>query len=320
MWFPASRPTVPASSRYPFGARRDHGARSHDCEAARGQLGRNAKPAERNEPRARECSVARFSRRRDPVITTSPGGPGHHPVKGRVPALMPPCFFAAAALFFVAAMAASPFSAPLLLVHFYAPHILGLSHMLTLGWVSMTMVGVLSRYVPALVKRPLPRPGVAVVQGASFVAGVVGLVVSFFGGWWYLTTAAAALLLLSVVLLVSWLWPLLVCSGRRGVGELGILVASGFFLAAAALGLLLALHKLHPFLGGGMLTNLGAHVALAAVGWVGITACALSFRFIPAFLMPALDRVAAARRQVIALSLLVPVLAAAALARDALVV
>jgi hypothetical protein len=220
---------------------------------------------------------------------------------------------------FAAALAGAPFVAPDLLDHFYAPQVLGLTHMLTLGWITMTMMGVLYRYVPALVKRPLPRPGIAIAQWVTFVAGVTALVASFFAGWWYLTVAAAASIVVSIVLLVSWLWPLLAGGGKRGVAEIGIFAASCSLLAAAALGFLLALHKIQPFLGGGFFTNLGAHVALAAVGWVGIAACALSFRFLPAFLLPALDRVAAARVQVIALTLLVPFLAVALLARSALV-
>ncbi|HZR81454.1 MAG TPA: hypothetical protein VFD92_10200 [Candidatus Binatia bacterium] len=238
----------------------------------------------------------------------------HHQVSGRTAALLPPCFFAAAALFFAAALTASPFVAGRLLVHFYDPAILALTHMLTLGWISMTMMGVLYRYVPALVKRPLPFPRLAWVQWSAFAAGVVGMAASFAVGAWNTTAAFAALVLVSAALLCATLWPLLRAAPNRGVAEIGIAAGSGFFVVAALLGTLLAANKTAGFLSGGTFTNLGAHVALAALGWVATIACALSFRFLPAFLLPELDRVEAARKQVVALAALVVVLAVALLA------
>jgi hypothetical protein len=67
-----------------------------------------------------------------------------------------------------------------------------------------------------------------------------------------------------------------------------------------------------------MLTNLGAHAHLAAVGWVGVTLCALSFRLLPAFLLPTVQFPAAARWLIIALTTAVILLVAALLARSEL--
>jgi hypothetical protein len=101
---------------------------------------------------------------------------------------------------------------------------------------------------------------------------------------------------------------------RRGVAEVGIVGASAFLVAAALVGLLLALNKEHYFLRGGTFTNLGAHVHLAALGWVGVTISALSFRFLPAFLLPTRDLTVAARRQVLLLAAWVVLLVASLLA------
>jgi hypothetical protein len=96
-------------------------------------------------------------------------------------------------------------------------------------------------------------------------------------------------------------------------------VATASFALAAVLGMLLALDKDLPFLGGSLLTNLSAHAHLAAVGWVGTTICALSFRFLPAFLLPEVDLTPAARRQVVLLAGGVTLLVALLLVRSALV-
>src|SRR5579885_610020 len=90
------------------------------------------------------------------------------------------------------------------------------------------------------------------------------------------------------------------CGARRGL-------ATTALVAAAILGTLLAADKQRGFLGGDVVTNLAAHAHLAALGWVGLTVCALSFRFLPAFLLPTAEVADAARR-------LVALLAAAVLA------
>src|SRR5579875_607234 len=208
----------------------------------------------------------------------------------RTAALLPPCFFAPAVAFFATALVLAPAVAPDLRTHFYQPHVLALVHMLTLGWISMVMMGVLYRYVPGLTKRPVPFPRLAVAQWASFVAGTTALIGGFWTGSWPTATAAAGTLATSAVLLCANLWPMLRAARRLGVAELGVGLATTALVAAAILGTLLAADKQRGFLGGDVVTNLAAHAHLAALGWVGLTVCALSFRFLPAFSPPRCSR------------------------------
>lgn len=240
----------------------------------------------------------------------------HHAVSDRTSALLPPLFLAPAAAFFTAALVLAPFLLHDALVHFYQPRLLAWTHMITLGWLSMAIIGVLYRYVPALVKRPLPAPRIALAQWLSFLLGVVGLIVHFWIGVWSGTAWAAGVLLLSALLLCVNMWPLLWHAPRRGAAEIGIFVATAFLVAAAALGTLLAINKTHPLLPGGLLGNLGAHAHVAAVGWVGVVVCALSFRFLPAFVLAALDASGAAQRLVVGLAAAVGGLAVGLLVRS----
>jgi hypothetical protein len=235
-------------------------------------------------------------------------------------ALLPPCFFAIAIAAFALALIAAPFLLGDLATFFYQPHLLALTHVLTLGWVSCTIQGVLYRYVPGLTKRPMPHPRLAVAQWATFAAGTAGLVGGFWAHRWPPTVGAAALLVVSAVLLCANMWPMLLASPRRGVAEVGLVVSTGFLVVAAALGMLLAADKVRPLLHGSVLTNLAAHAHLAALGWVGATIVALSFRFLPAFLMPAADVTPLAKRLVVALAVAVAVLATLLLARSPLTV
>jgi hypothetical protein len=248
----------------------------------------------------------------------APHGPGGPAAGDRTSALLRPCFFAPATFFFVAALVILPAIVRQLTDHFYQARVLAVTHMITLGWISMVMLGVLYRYVPGLTKGRLPAPRAAVAQWAIFVAGVVGLVVHFWLGRWTATALAAALLLVSALLVCRNLWPLLLRAPERGVAEVGVLLATGFFAVAAALGTLLAADKRWSLLGGSTITNLGAHAHLAALGWVGLTVCALSFRFLPAFLLPTRQLAGMGRWQVSALAVAVVLLAAALLARSPL--
>lgn len=231
-------------------------------------------------------------------------------------ALLPPCFFAPAVLAFATALVAARILLGELQFFFYQPRILALTHTLTLGWVSLTIQGVLYRYVPGLTKQAVPHPRLAVVQWVTFVVGAAGLVAGFWAHHWQPTLAAAALLVVSSFLLCVEMWPMLLRAPRRGVAEVGLFLSTAFLVLAATLGTLLVVDKLRPFLHGSVLTNLGAHAHLAALGWVGITIAALSFRFLPAFLLPTVDLTATARRLVIALAAAVSVLTVALLARS----
>src|SRR5262245_29126121 len=128
-------------------------------------------------------------------------------------------------------------------------------------------MGVLYRYVPGLTKQPLPYPRLAIVQWAAFVAGTAGLVGHLWLGRGNGAAWSAGVLAAAGVLLCVNLWTMIAQATGRGVAEVGIVGASGFLVAAALVGLLLALGKERHLLPGGTFTNLAAHVHLAAIGW-----------------------------------------------------
>jgi hypothetical protein len=99
--------------------------------------------------------------------------------------------------------------------------------------------------------------------------------------------------------------PCLIPSWRRGVAETGMSAAIFFLLIAAVLGLLLALDKTFGFLGGSVITNLAGHAHLAALGWVSLTICAVSYRMVPAFLLPGVELPRAATWQLYGLAVAV---------------
>ncbi len=206
----------------------------------------------------------------------------------RLAALVPVNFFILAVLFFAVGMAAAPLIVPRVVAdYFYGPWQLALVHTFTLGWVSASIMGVMYRYAPALTRRALPFPRLAVAQFVLFFIGASGMVSHFAIGIWLGTWLAAMVMLVSVVLFAANLIPILWPQVAVGVAETGMFGAICFLLAAATLGLLLAIDKSYGFMGGSLLTNLGAHAALAGAGWVTLAICAVSYRMLPAFILPA---------------------------------
>jgi hypothetical protein len=205
-------------------------------------------------------------------------------------ARLPIDFFVAAVSFFGLALIAAPWLVGELVEFFYQPQVLALTHAITLGWITAAMMGVMYRYVPAVTKQPLRFPRLASLQFWLFVVGVAGLVAHFAIGRWVATWLAAAVVVLSVALFaLNTLACLAPAVSRRGVAETGMFLAILHLLVAAGLGVVLALDKTFGLLGGSVVTNVAGHAHLAALGWVTLTVCAVSYRMVPAFLLPSVE-------------------------------
>jgi hypothetical protein len=201
---------------------------------------------------------------------------------GRIPI----CFFIVSVIFFLIGVCAMPFAAPYAADFFYQAIVLAVLHTFTLGWISAAIMGVMYRYVPALTRVPIRWPRIAYAQLAIFAIGASGMVAHFALGAWFGLWLAALAVVASIVMFAANLAPCLWGQFGRGVAETGMLLAIGFLVIAATLGTLLGIDKSYDFLGGNVLTNISGHAHLAAVGWVTMAICAVSYRMLPAFLLP----------------------------------
>lgn len=212
-------------------------------------------------------------------------------------------FFTVAVAFFAVGVAAMPFVIADVAGFFYQMAPLALVHTFTLGWITAAIMGVMYRYVPALTHHPVPYPRMALAQLALYVVGVSGMVAHFMIGVWFGLWLAAIVVVISVVMFAAEIIPCLWPQVGRGVAETGMFLGVCFLVLAAAIGLTLGLDKTYNFLGGSVLTNLSSHVHFAALGWVTLTICAVSYRMLPAFLLPKIELPAAAIWQLYALTI-----------------
>lgn len=222
------------------------------------------------------------------VLPRGSGGP-------RVPdPVLPLRYFGAAAVSLLLAALALPFHAELLADFYYQTRILALTHLITLGWITMTMMGALFQLVPVALGTALSSPRLAGLQFWLMVAGVAGMVGHFWIGRFEGMAASALLVLLAVLLFLTNMIRTL-----RGVRQWDIVAwhigaALVYLAATAGLGSLMALDKVLDFLPGDFLGILQAHAHLAALGWVTMTIVGVSYKLIPMFTLSELwsDRLA----------------------------
>ena len=180
--------------------------------------------------------------------------------------------------------ATAPWATVKLADYFYQLPVLAWVHTFTLGWITSAMLGVMYRYVPAMTKREMRFPRVASVQLLLYFLGASGVVAHFMLGSWDGVWMAGAVVAFSVILFAINIVPCLAPGFGRGAAETGILMAIFFLFCAGSLGSVLAFDKGRSLIPGTLIRNLSAHAHLAALGWVTLTICAVSYRFMTAMM------------------------------------
>jgi len=199
--------------------------------------------------------------------------------------MLPLSYLGAAAAAFVAAMAALPWLAPELGGHYYHPRVLALTHAITLGWITMSILGASYQLIPIVLQRPLWSERLARWQLGVLLIGVIGMIAHFWIGTWPALASAAALVGLGAGMHVvnvalslhdfdRWTFTArLVMLGHIG---LSLTVVFGFALA---------LNHLWPFLPGAFFPTLHAHIHLALAWWIAPMLMGVSARVYPMFLL-----------------------------------
>jgi hypothetical protein len=198
---------------------------------------------------------------------------------------LPLVHLATAAAAFVLGALAVPWLAPELAGHYYQPRLLALTHTITLGWITLTIIGASYQFVPVVLGRALWSERLARWQFALLVGGVVGMVGHFWIGQWSGLVWGAAMVGVAVVThLVN------IGLTMRGAGKASFtarmvgLALVGLAMTALA-GLLLGADRWRPFLPGQLFANLHAHVHIALLGWVLPMVLGVAARVLPMFLL-----------------------------------
>jgi hypothetical protein len=234
-------------------------------------------------------------------------------------AALPLRYLVAAVVAFVVAALGVPWLAPELAGHYYHPQVMALTHTVTLGWITLTIMGASYQIIPIVLERPVWSERLARWQFALFALGVVGMVGHFHIGQWSGLVWSAALVALGVgAHLLNAAVSVRGLARWTFTARLVVLALAGLGLTTV-FGLALGLDRIVRFLPGSTLPNLHAHVHLALLGWVLPMVVGVAARVYPMFLLAREPEGWPGRVQLWGLALGVPAVVAGLLAQERLV-
>lgn len=173
---------------------------------------------------------------------------------------------------------------------FYHPKLVAVVHLVTIGWITGSILGALHLVLPMAMRTPLPVHRLDRWAFWSFVVGELGIVSHFWigaprGMVWSATLVIAA---------IAWVaWRVLGALRRAPIPvehRLPFVFAFANMLAAGVLGLLIGIDKSSDVLTGFVLDHVAAHAHLAALGWATLMVMGAGYRLLPMVLPTAMPR------------------------------
>jgi hypothetical protein len=194
-------------------------------------------------------------------------------------------YLVAAAGAFVLATLGVVWLAPELAGHYYHPRIVALTHTVTLGWITLTIMGASYQLIPIVLERTIWSERLARWQFWLLVASIGGMIAHFYLGTWPgLVTAAGFLAVGISAHLVNVIATL---RGFKRWSFTARLVVVGYAGLALTMlfGLALGMDRIWKFLPGQFFPTLHAHFHLALLGWVAPMIFGVAARVYPMFLL-----------------------------------
>ena len=194
--------------------------------------------------------------------------------------------FAVAILFLIAGTVALVWISPLLATGlFLSPHVAGVTHLFTLGWLTTTIFGALYQLLPVALGTPIRWRRMGYASFAAFAPGVALFSAGVAMNHNVLHHVGIALVSTGVVLAtVNFAVSLSKASGRD-ITWYAVATAIAALSSTLILGIVL-LHNLHTgFLGGLRVRLLSTHLHIALVGWALVMMVGMAHRLLPMFLL-----------------------------------
>ena len=194
-------------------------------------------------------------------------------------------YLLASAAAFIAACLGVVWLAPELAGHYYHPRVVALTHTVTLGWITLAVMGASYQLLPIVLGRPIWSERLARGQFWILLVSLSGMLAHFYLGTRPGLVLAAALLAFGVTLhLINGLASLGNFDRWTFTARLIVLAYAGLTLTVA-FGLALGVDRLWPFLPGAFFPTLHAHVHLALLGFLTPMVLGVAARVYPMFLL-----------------------------------
>lgn len=202
------------------------------------------------------------------------------------PFRLPGSHFAAALFFLVLGGAGLVLAAPDLAAgSFLSPRVTGVTHLFTLGWITLSIMGALYQLLPVALMKEVRWPGVAQATLALHAPGLLLFVAGLLLQRPPWTVLGASLLALAILAFCANLAATLRSAPRRDMTWWALALADAFLVLTVILGVALAANLRWPYMGAARITALGTHLHVALVGWVFLVMVGVGQRLLPMFLL-----------------------------------
>lgn len=168
--------------------------------------------------------------------------------------------------------------------HHFQPKILSITHIATLGFITMIIFGAMFQLVPVVLEVKLFSTLLAEIQFWIYAFGVIGLVYKFwyFGSELSFTLPAIFLNIAMFIFAFNIIASMIKVKNWNMTGT--FLTAAIFWLIVTAIaGILLGVNLDHPYIKLNHLHYLKLHANVALIGWVTMVIMGVSFKLIPMF-------------------------------------
>ena len=167
---------------------------------------------------------------------------------------------------------------------YFQPKILAITHLLTLGWISMTIFGAMFQLVPVVLETKLFSEKLADIQFWIFLLGMIGLAT----GFWNFDTglhlnASAVLLNIAILIFAVNMVGTFIHVKKWNITGWYLIAALIYLIITAIAGFLLTYNLWRPYISINHLQYLKLHAEVAVIGWVTLVVMGVAYKLIPMF-------------------------------------
>lgn len=208
--------------------------------------------------------------------------------------------FAVALVFFLLAQVAMVVGVTFPAVSLLAPTTLAAVHLVTIGWLTILMLGALHQFVPVITAGGATADKAALTSLVAIVAGLIGMEVGFIAldnrlepSAIFLLPIGGILVLMGVVIAVTVLARILWQTRPLTFSARFIAAGLVFLLATVVLGIIFGVVFAAPELvpwSGAFTDGLRLHLLAGLIGWFTLTAMGVSYRLLSMFTLAPEER------------------------------
>lgn len=178
------------------------------------------------------------------------------------------------------------FSSNDLAVTFFGPHIVSLTHIMVLGFITTVIFGALYQLIPVVMEVKLYSEKMALLSFYTLVAGAVLLSYSFYSSYLYGRIPLAiggSLMLISIVVFVINFFKTAATTTVKTVQNRFIIASVVWLSLTVIIGLILAIMPFENFLGKTNMEWMRIHVEIGIMGWFMMLVIGVASILMPMF-------------------------------------